>query len=77
MPSELFLRLLAGRTSVKETPLLRRRIVWEGPTFVRAELGLIPTPEEDGFVLVRLTATSPELDLSAPISCDWRPGDEW
>lgn len=26
VPSELFLRLLAGRTSVKETPLLRRRI---------------------------------------------------
>jgi aminoglycoside 2'-N-acetyltransferase I len=52
-------------------------VVWGGPTFVRTESGLIPTPEEDGFVLVRLTPTSPELDLAAPISCDWRPGDVW
>jgi aminoglycoside 2'-N-acetyltransferase I len=52
-------------------------IVWKGPTFVRMDGGLEPTPEEDGYVLVRLTPTSPELDLSAPISCDWRPGDVW
>jgi aminoglycoside 2'-N-acetyltransferase I len=51
--------------------------VWKGPTFVRAESGLIRTSQEDGHVLVRLTPTSPELDLSAPISCDWRPGDAW
>jgi aminoglycoside 2'-N-acetyltransferase I len=51
--------------------------VWEGPTFVRTESGLIRTAEEDGNVLVRLTPTSPELDLSAPISCDWRSGDVW
>ncbi len=38
---------------------------------------VIPTPEEDGLVLVRLTPSSPELDLSAPISCDWRLGDVW
>jgi aminoglycoside 2'-N-acetyltransferase I len=52
-------------------------VVWEGPTFVRTESGLVRTPEEDGFVLVRLTPTSPELELSAPISCEWRPGDVW
>jgi aminoglycoside 2'-N-acetyltransferase I len=52
-------------------------VVWEGPTFVRTDAGLIRTEEEDGQVLVRLTPTSPELDLSAPISCDWRPGDVW
>jgi len=52
-------------------------VVWKGPTFVRTESGLVPTPEEDGFVLVRLTPASPELDLSAPISCEWRPGDVW
>lgn len=50
---------------------------WEGPTLVRTNEGLIPTAEEDGSVLVRLTPTSPELDRSAPISCDWRPGDVW
>jgi aminoglycoside 2'-N-acetyltransferase I len=52
-------------------------IVWKGPTFVRTDGGLEPTPDEDGYVLVRLTPTSPQLDLSAPISCDWRSGDVW
>jgi aminoglycoside 2'-N-acetyltransferase I len=52
-------------------------VVWEGPTFVRTAAGLVRTPEEDGNVFVRRTPTSPELDLSAPISCDWRPGDVW
>jgi aminoglycoside 2'-N-acetyltransferase I len=52
-------------------------VVWKGRTFVRTDSGLIRTAEEDGQVLVRLTPTSPELDLSAPISCDWRPGDVW
>jgi aminoglycoside 2'-N-acetyltransferase I len=50
---------------------------WEGPTFVRTAAGLVRTAEEDGNVFVRLTPTSPELDLSAPISCEWRPGDAW
>jgi aminoglycoside 2'-N-acetyltransferase I len=52
-------------------------IVWRGPTGVRTDSGLVPTPHEDGFVHVRLTPTSPDLDLFAPISCDWRPGDVW
>jgi aminoglycoside 2'-N-acetyltransferase I len=52
-------------------------VVWQGPTFVRTEAGLLRTAEEDGQVMVRLTPASPELDLSAPISCDWRPGDVW
>lgn len=52
-------------------------ITWKGPTFVRADGGLEPTLDEDGFILVRLTPTSPDLDLAEPISCDWRPGDVW
>lgn len=52
-------------------------LVWKGPTFVRTDSELLRTGEEDGNVLVRLTPTSPELDLSASISCDWRPGDVW
>jgi aminoglycoside 2'-N-acetyltransferase I len=52
-------------------------VVWKGPTFVRTDSGLTRTREEDGQILVRLTPTSPELDLSAPISCNWRPGDVW
>jgi aminoglycoside 2'-N-acetyltransferase I len=50
---------------------------WQGPTSVRTDAGLVRTAEEDGNVFVRLTPTSPELDLSAPISCEWRPGDVW
>jgi len=52
-------------------------VLWKGPTFVRTDSGLIRTGEEDGNVLVRLTPTSPPLDLSAPISCAWRSGDVW
>jgi aminoglycoside 2'-N-acetyltransferase I len=52
-------------------------VVWRGPTYVRTEAGLVRTEEDDGGVLIRLTPSSPELDLSAPISCDWRPGDVW
>jgi aminoglycoside 2'-N-acetyltransferase I len=52
-------------------------IVWRGSTLVRMDRGAVPTPEEDGGLLVRPTPMSPPLDLWAPISCDWRPGDVW
>ena len=52
-------------------------VAWQGPTSVRTDAALVRTAEEDGNVFVRLTPTSPELDLSAPISCEWRPGDVW
>jgi aminoglycoside 2'-N-acetyltransferase I len=51
--------------------------VWKGPTLARTDSGPIRTAEDDGYVLVRLTPTTPEIDLSAPISCDWRSGDVW
>jgi aminoglycoside 2'-N-acetyltransferase I len=50
---------------------------WQGPTYVRTEDGPLRTPDEDGYILVLPTPSSPALDLSAPISCDWRPGDVW
>jgi aminoglycoside 2'-N-acetyltransferase I len=52
-------------------------VVWKGPTFVRTDTGLVRTADEDGYVLVRLTPTSLTLDLTAPISCEWRSGDVW
>jgi aminoglycoside 2'-N-acetyltransferase I len=51
--------------------------VWRGPSSVRAPAGDVPTPEEDGYIMVRLTPRSPALDWGAPISCEWRPGDVW
>ncbi len=50
---------------------------WRGPTFVRTTDGLVRTADEDGYVLISMTPSSPPLDLTAPLSCDWRPGDVW
>ena len=51
---------------------------WRGPTSVRTDEGELATPEEDGFVMVHPTRATPAgLDVDAPISCDWRPGDAW
>lgn len=52
-------------------------LTWAGPSSVRAPSGEHRTPEEDGYILVLPTPASPRLDLAAPISCDWRPGDVW
>jgi aminoglycoside 2'-N-acetyltransferase I len=52
-------------------------LTWAGPSFVRTPDGLRRTPDEDGHILVLPTPSSPQLDLTAPISCDWRPGDVW
>jgi aminoglycoside 2'-N-acetyltransferase I len=50
---------------------------WLGPSSVRTSQGTRRTPDEDGYILVLPTRSSPELDLSAVISCDWRRGDVW
>jgi aminoglycoside 2'-N-acetyltransferase I len=51
--------------------------VWAGPTFVWKDVGPEPTPDEDGSVLVLRTSTTPDLDLTSPLMCEWRPGDVW
>jgi aminoglycoside 2'-N-acetyltransferase I len=35
------------------------------------------TPEEDGGILILRTPMTPPLDLTAALSCEWRPGDVW
>ena len=51
---------------------------WRGPAFVRERDGSeIRTPDEEGYILVLRTPTSPPFELDEPISCDWRPGDVW
>jgi aminoglycoside 2'-N-acetyltransferase I len=52
-------------------------LTWLGPSSVRTADGRRPTPDDDGYILVLPTAASPALDLAAPISCEWRPGDAW
>lgn len=50
---------------------------WRGPSSVRTSEGDRPTPDEDGYIMVLATPTSPALDLTSPISCERRPGDVW
>jgi aminoglycoside 2'-N-acetyltransferase I len=50
---------------------------WLGPSFVRAPDGVRRTPDDDGYILVLTTPTTPDLDPRASISCDWRAGDVW
>ena len=68
-----------GALASAGTTLYARRgwLPWLGPTYVRTGGGPVRTPDDDDAVYVRLTPTSPELDLSAPITCDTRPGDPW
>jgi aminoglycoside 2'-N-acetyltransferase I len=52
--------------------------LWRGHTGLRTETGdVVPTPEEDGAVMILRTPSSPPLDLDSLITCDWRPGDSW
>jgi aminoglycoside 2'-N-acetyltransferase I len=50
---------------------------WRGQAFVRTPEGETRTPDDEGYILVLRTPTSPPFDLDDPISCDWRPGDVW
>ncbi|SFP75455.1 aminoglycoside 2'-N-acetyltransferase I [Amycolatopsis arida] len=51
--------------------------VWFGESSVDTPSGRVATPEEDGAILVLTTPASANLDLTAPITCDWRRGDVW
>jgi aminoglycoside 2'-N-acetyltransferase I len=51
---------------------------WRGPSSVRSDGGEVPTPDDDGFIMILRTPRTPAgLDLGLPISCDWRPGAVW
>jgi aminoglycoside 2'-N-acetyltransferase I len=54
-------------------------VAWRGPTWIRERDGRsVRSPDEDGGIMVRRTPTTPpDLDLSAPIAVDWRPGEVW
>lgn len=50
---------------------------WRGTAWVRTSSGELRTPDEEGFIMVLTTPTTPAIDFSESISCDWRPGDVW
>ncbi len=50
---------------------------WRGRTFVREGEDVVPTPDDDGAILILRTPRTPPLDLTAEIVCDWRIGDVW
>jgi aminoglycoside 2'-N-acetyltransferase I len=49
---------------------------WRGPLFIRTGAGLDRTPDE-GVMILRLAKTPAGLDLDAPLSAEWRPGELW
>ena len=50
---------------------------WQGPTYVRRNGRVLRSPEADDAVMILRTDRSRALNLSAPISCEWRDGDAW
>jgi aminoglycoside 2'-N-acetyltransferase I len=49
---------------------------WQGPLSARMAHGLIPTPDEQVMIL-RLPRTPADLDLTLPLSVEWRAGSVW
>jgi aminoglycoside 2'-N-acetyltransferase I len=67
-----------GGLSPAETSLYARLgwETWQGPLFHRKDGQLIPDPADEVFMILRLPKT-PDLDLSLPISVEWRQGEIW
>lgn len=49
---------------------------WIGPLFIRKDDAIEQTPDDEEVMIYRLPKT-PELDLSAPLSAEWREGELW
>ncbi|MBO9340316.1 MAG: GNAT family N-acetyltransferase [Chloroflexus sp.] len=50
--------------------------LWRGPLYIRTENGLLSSPADEQVMILRLPKTPP-LDLSAPLSAEWREGELW
>ena len=50
--------------------------VWRGPLAGRSEEGLIPTPDQTGVMILRLSKT-PKLDLDQMLTIERQPGRIW
>ena len=60
-----------------EPPLYERLgwVFWQGPLFIRTDNGLLSTPD-DKIMILSLPQT-PALDLTLPLSAEWREGELW
>ena len=67
-----------GGLSPAETSLYTRLgwEYWRGPLFHRKDGELIRDPAEEAVMILCLPKT-PELDLTQPISVEWRQGEVW
>lgn len=50
---------------------------WQGQLFVRTAAGLLRTPEEEGNVMILRLPQTPPLNLTRPLSAEWREGELW
>ncbi len=50
--------------------------LWRGPLFIRTGTELLRTPEGEEVMIYRLPKT-PDLDLEASLSAEWREGELW
>ncbi len=50
--------------------------LWLGPLYARTETGLSAMPDDEETMIYRLP-TTPELDLTRPISIEWRDLEVW
>ena len=49
---------------------------WRGPLLIRKSGRLLPTPEDEDVMILRLPKTPP-IDLHASLSVEWRQGEVW
>lgn len=50
--------------------------LWQGPLFVRTARGMQASPADEQVMILRRPRTL-ALDLTAPLSVEWRPGEPW
>jgi aminoglycoside 2'-N-acetyltransferase I len=50
--------------------------LWRGPLFERAATGLVRSADDEEVMILRLPSTPP-LDVTVPLSIEWRPGEVW
>ena len=50
-------------------------VFWQGPLFIRTQDGLLSTPDVE--IMILPLPKTPPLDLTLPLSAEWREGELW